>query len=333
VENAASALVGVAQLPDFQLTPASQMALGDLCLCAHARLRLARDPRTQWAGFTVGAHDGILTVTYLPKDMELAGEVERVLAGLDGVREIHATMATSTVLWVQETFDPQGEIFADLVEIANKWNAAVELVRFSPGNGAGLEADRPSAIPRQAPAVVAGIEDDSESEPRDAGNLRATVDELARLGRSGGARAVAGERGRLVASCCTTISYSLVVLGNLFLDKNPAARQRLTRELQDSLGSRMHVPVVTADELRKRYLFGAADVVRLGGYLALVIAVYFAVLTHQEPILELLAVGAAQGASLSRRLTAAAAVFLFAPLVAYAYGAVVRSLMKLIKME
>jgi len=330
-ENAAAALVGAAQLPDFQFTPASHLALEDLRLCAHARLRLARDARTEWAGFTVGAHDGIVTVTYLPKDMELAGEVERVLAGLDGAREVRATMATSTILWVQESFEPRSETFNDLVEIANKWNAAVELVRFDASTSEVPEPEAALALAGHAPAVIAGIEDDTEPEPRDAGGLRATLNELARAGRSGGARSVTGERSRLVASCCATVSYSLVVVGNLFLGKDPAAKQRLTRELQDLLESRMRVPVVTADELRKRYLFGTSDAIRLAGSAFLVAGLYVLVLTHQEPVLSFLAMG--EGASLPHRLAAAAAVFLFVPLVAYTYGTLVRSVMKLVKME
>jgi len=330
-ENAAAALVRAAQLPDFQFTPASELALTDLRLCAHARLRLAKDTRTEWASFTVGAHDGIVTVTYLPKDMELAGEVEGVLAGLEGAREVRATMATSTILWVQESFEPRGEVFTDLIEIANKWNAAVELVRFDPEGSEAPEPEAALALAGHHPAVVAGIEDDAETEPRDIGGLRATLDELARAGRSGGARSVAGERNRLVASCCATVSYSLVVLGNLFLGKDPAAKQRLTRELQDLFESRMRVPVVTADELRRRYLFGLSDAMRLAVSLLVVVGIYLLVLTHQQPILDFLAVG--EGASLLHRLAAAAAIFVFVPLVAYTYGTLVRSLMKLVKME
>lgn len=333
VDNAAAALVGMAQLPDFQMTPASRRAMADLRLSAHARLALARNPYTGRFGFSVGASNGVVTVTYLPHDMEVADDIGLVLGGLEGMAELRTTMASTTILWVQETFDPESEAFDEVVEIAAKWNAAVELVRFVPGvdTGAGARVGtRASPAPFRAEA---GIEDDeADAEVGDDGGLEVTLDKLAGLGRSGGARYVYGERSSLVASCCGTVPHSLVVVGNLFLGKEGGAKQRLTRELRDSLGSRMRVPVVTADELRSHYLFGRRDTVTLVTFLALVALTYWLVLTHQEPILRF-SFGEWSGGGTLVRLAVAATVFVFVPLVAYAYGGVAKSLMKLIKME
>jgi cytidylate kinase len=333
VGNAASALVSMAQLPDFQITPASKRALDELQLCAKARLLLARDEHTYRAGFSVKVHHGVLTVTYLPKDVEVADQVRRVLAPLAGVREVRSTMATTNILWVQEAFDPRSETFDEVVEIARKWNAAVELVRYAPsapGEPPAAAVGAPSAAVAE-PAAVAGIEDDVEDETPDAGGLKATLDELAKVGRSGGGRSVCGERAQLLASCCNSVPYSLVVLGNVFLDKGRAAKVRLTRELQDSIASRMKLPVVTADELRAHYLFGRRDLVRLVAFLVVVLALYGLVLANQERVLGLLAVGLS-GSPLARALVAVG-VFCFIPIIAFSYGTVARSVMKLIKME
>lgn len=331
VANAASALVSMAQLPDFQMTPASRRALDELYLCAKARLLLARDEHTFRAGFSVKIHDGVLTVTYLPKDVEVADDVARVLGPLEGVREIRSTMATTNILWVQEAFDPRSETFDEVVEIARKWNAAVELVRYAVGGATGEPA--PGAGPAAAAqrTAEAGIEDDVEEDVPDQGGLKATLDELAKVGRSGGGRSVSGERAHLLASCCNSVPYSLVVVGNLFLDKGRAAKVRLTRELQDSIGSRMRIPVVTADELRAHYLFGRRDLVRLVGFLALVAALYVVVFANQAQVLEFLSIGLT-GRPLAKALVAAA-VFLLSPIIAISYGTVARSVMKLIKME
>lgn len=330
VENAASALVGMAQLPDFQMTPASQRAMNDLHLAARARLWLARDERTASGAFSVTCHNRVVTVTYLPKDMEPAADIPRVLEVLEGAADVRATMAVTNILWIGEAFDPTSPTFGDLVEIAGKWNAAVELVHYAPGGAAEVPGAAEAAEPER-PAVMAGIEDDVEEGP-DVGNLRVTLDELARLGRSGGGRLVSGERADLFTSCCRTTGYSLVVLGSLFLAKGHAARLRLTRELQDALGSRMRVPVVTADELRSQYLFGRRDLVRLVGFLAMVVVLYALVFTRQERVLEFLFGGWAGGTT-PAKVAVALAVFLFVPVLAYAYGSVARSLMKLIKME
>lgn len=329
VENAACALVGMAQLPEFQMTPASRRAMEDLRLGAAARVRLARDPRTGRTSFGVGAHGGVVTVTYLPHDVAVADDIARVLEGLEGAEQVRATMAATTILWVQEAFDPHSETFRNVVEIAGKWDASVELVRFAAE--AGVPEPAAAALPAPAPAAEAGIEEEVE-EISDAGGVRATLDTLARLGKAGGARAVRGERSSLVASCCGAVPRSLVVIGNLFLGKDPAAKLRLTRELQDALASRMRIPVVTAEELRSQYLFGRRDLVRLVGFLAVVAALYAVVLTHQEPVLRFLFGSWSDGGTLPKVLVAAA-VFAFVPLVAYCYGTVARSLMKLIKME
>ncbi|MCG6954360.1 MAG: cytidylate kinase-like family protein [Gemmatimonadetes bacterium] len=332
VDNAASALVGMAQLPDFQVTPASQRAMDDLLLSATARLRLARDPRTNRFAFSVTAHEGIVNVTYLPHDMEVSEEVPRVLEGLPGMEQLQATMAATTILWVQEAFDATSETFRELTEIARKWNAAVELVRYVPSAEVG-QGPETGTLPSPArTAAIAGIEEDVDEEVVDDGGLKATLDGLAGLGRSGGGRFVRGERSSLVGACCTTVPHSLVVLGNLFLGKEPGTKLRLTRELQDSLGSRMRVPVVTAEELRSHYLFGPRDAFRLLGFLAVVAVVYAVVLTHEDAVLRFLA-GDWAGPGRLTMYVVAAAVFVFAPVVAYLYGTVARSLMKLLKME
>lgn len=331
VDNAAAALVAMAQLPDFQPTPASTRAMEDLRLGADARLRLARDPRTASCGFSVGAHDGLVTVTYLPHDAHVAEDIPRVLDGLECMRELRSTMAATTILWVQEAFDPASETFGEVVEIAQKWNAAVELVQYAAEANGGPEEVGELAAPRRA-HVVAGIEDDGEPEAHDVGGLRTTLDELARVGKSGGGRYVHGERRSLVASCCGTVPHSLVVLGNLFLGKDPGARLRMTRELRESIADRMRIPVVTTDELRKQYLFGRRDLVSLVGFLVVVVVVYVAVLTHQEAVLRFTLDGW-EGAGRFAHFVVAIAIFAFVPMVAYAYGSVARSVMKLIKME
>jgi hypothetical protein len=253
---------------------------------------------------------------------------------VEGVREVQATMAATTILWVQETFDPGSETFREVVEIAGKWNAAVELVRYVAGEEDEVEAasEAYSTPPPSRVVAPAGIEDDVEGDPVDDGGLKATLDELARLGRAGGGRYVCGVRGSLVATCCGTVGRSLVVVGNLFIGKDPAAKVRLTREMSETLGDRMRVPVVTVDELRTHYLFGSRDVLPMVGYLAFIVLLYLLVFTHQTEVLDFLLGTWAPGRA-STKYVVAVAVFGFVPLVAYAYGQVARSLMKLIKME
>ncbi len=61
---------------------------------------------------------------------------------------------------------------------------------------------------------------------------------------------------------------------------------------------------------------------------------YVLVLTHQEAVLRFTLEGWEGGGALARsRYVVAGVIFAFVPLVAFAYGSVARSVMKLIKME
>ncbi|MFH1485601.1 MAG: cytidylate kinase-like family protein [Chloroflexota bacterium] len=337
VENAASALTAVSQLPDFQMTPASQRAMADLWLAAQSRVALARHERTSKAKFKVRADAGVVTVTFLPQDSRYADFIPEALAPLADVSEVHATMATTNILWIQERFASASEAFQEVVDLATKWNAAVELLRLAPADAQQTDlADHSLAAPEPGASgeYNGGIEHDVEEASSDDGGVKSTLDELAAAGRSGGSRVVYGEAQDLLDSLARTRAYSLVVLGDLFLEKGHAARLRMTRELQRFVSDHIAAPVVGADELKAQYLFGRRDVARLGGFLALVAVVYFLVFykPNQLIILEFL-YGQWWGGGLLTKLVVAAAVFVFVPIIAHCYGTVAKSLMKLIKME
>jgi cytidylate kinase len=335
--NAAAALVNVAQLSDFQMTPASRRAMLNLRLAAKTRMLLARDERTWKADFKVRADNGVVTVSYLPQDAKLADAIPTVLKPLEGIKDILTTMATTNILWIQEAFDPASETFREVVEIAAKWQAAVQLIRLD-SEGAGRAERSEAGVPdRQSETAAAseprvyngGIEDDiDETELCEDGGLSKTVQELARLGRSGGGRVVCGGRQDLVNALERNVPYTLIVIGDVFLSRAHAARLRLARELRGFMNEHIKAPAVTADELKSQYLFGKRDLFRLFGFAALVLVIYLLVFTHQEAVLTFLV-----GTVWKAKVLAALAVFLFVPLVAYLYGNVAKSFLKLIKME
>jgi cytidylate kinase len=339
VENASAALTSIAQLPDFQMTPASRRAIEDLCLGAKARVLLARDEYTFRASFKVTSTDGVVTVTYLPQDARLADAIPRALEPLENYREIRVTMATSNILWIQEVFDPTSETFRNVVEIAAKWGAAVELTRLAPeeAEDTSTPGEFPEAldgtVPEPRPSIPqydGGIEDDvgGETALRESGGLKQTIEELARLGRSAGGREVRGYQTHLLESIDRSIPYTMVVVGDVFLSKGSAAQIRKARELRSFLADNMKTAVVAADELKTQFLFGKRDLFRLIGFLAVTVLIYFLVFTHQEQVLIFLS---REGHA--AKIVAAIAVFLLVPIVAYAYGTVSRSFLKLIKIE
>jgi hypothetical protein len=341
--------MNMAQLPDFQMTPASRRSMEDLRLAAKARTMLAQDERTHTASVKVRADGGVVNVTYLPQDAGLAQTIPEVCKDLPGARDIRVTMAMTNLLWIQEEFQPHSELYEEVVELATKWNAAVELIRPAP------EEESPAAEEGTLEKAVGeagrlasreydgGIEEDVGEEELANGGLKDTLDELARVGRSGGGRVVYGDPNQLVDTLDRSVPYTLVVLGDLFLSKGHAARLRATRDLRSFLGDRIKAPVVTADELGGQYFFGGRDILRTAVFLVLALAAYFLVFTYQEPVLGFLVhsgwyAEAVEDTFLSRfdwmsKLVVSLVVFLFVPFVAYSYGSVARAVLKLIKME
>jgi cytidylate kinase len=371
-ENAAASIVSVSQLPEFRQTPASRQALENLYLGARARLLLARDERISCNSLAVRANDGVLTISYLPQEWRCAEFIPEVLAELDGVREVRTTMASTNILWIQETFDAGSDSFREVVEIATKWNAAVEPIRLVSSGGenggdAGSVADSGHAdrrdrtgpieklqelSDRAGPAFVGreggaacgggaldrgaydgGVEDDDVDGPsEDDGGLARVVDELARAGRSGGGQVVRGGGQELLASIDRLSPYTLAVIGDVFLNKGPAARKRLTRDLRSLLSERLKKPVVTTDELKARYLFTGREAVKAGVYLVLMAALFVLVFTHQQPVMRFLAGAWGDGSTVDKAVVSLT-VFLIVPLAAHTYGSFAKILFKLIKME
>jgi cytidylate kinase len=339
VSNAAAALTAMAQLPDFQMTPASRKMMLDLGLGARCRLALADAERTCKARFKVHADAGMVTVSYLPHDAPSAEAVVEVVAAVDGVTQVRTTMATTNILWVQETFDPSSETFRDVVEIATKWNAAIELVRLGsdqdvdPGDLALPQGAAPEDLESQ-PATAGydgGIEDDVE-EPPDDGGVAPTLDEIALHGRSGGGHTVAGGARELLASLDRSTPYSLVVLGEVFKDRGHAARIRMKRELQSFLSDQIKAPVVVAEELKQQFLFGRRDIARALVCLAVTVVPFAWVFTHQPQVLRFLLGDWWAGSGLGH-VVVAAVVFTLVPIIAFAYGTLSKILLKLIGIE
>jgi hypothetical protein len=330
--NASSALCGLAELPDFRPTPASLKAMGAYCLAARARLKLALDDRTAEADFTVSANDGVITVTYMPRQSQSSQFITEVLADLPGVREVLATMADSNVLWIQERFDPRSENFSQINQVAQRWGAAIELLRFLPSEEIGMEPTEeapagPSTGNRKK-EYTGGIEDDLPTPPTvEDGGLGEAQEELVRQGRSGGSRLLQGNFQTLSSAISRNVNYSLVVIGDLFLAKSKAAQTRMLRDLKVYLSERIRVPVISSEELQEKYFVGGKKLIQFFAFMALVAGIFWGVFSHQTEILNFLQ--NYKGA----KFAAVVAVGLFAPIFAYFYGTIAHLFLKMIKFD
>jgi hypothetical protein len=346
--NASAMLCYMADMPDFRPTPASLKAVENRSLETRARKKLAMDPQTADADLKVRAENGVVTVTYMPRQPKIAEMIPKVLEGLEGCNELMCTMASTNILWIQERFHPYCETFQQINQIAQRWDAAIELMLFTVPpdledmfGGSYVEADQSLEDGAGPPADSAGgsaqgkeydggIEDDIEAESvQDEGGLLATIDELVSIGRSGGSRTIRGNFHAVLASIRRDVNYSLIVLGDLFLSKSHEVQTRMVREFGGYLAERAGVPVVTADELQKKYLVGKTQALKMLIYTAVVAAIYFLVFRFQEPLLSFL--GATEHAG--QRILRMAAIFLFIPVLAYLYSTVTNLFLKYLRFE
>jgi len=333
--NASALLCDTATLPDFRPTPASIKRLDDLYLAARAKLRLAADEHTRSLDLGVRAVGGVVTVTYMPRQEAAASSISQVLQGLEDCRENVCTMAETSLLWIQEAFDPQAESFKQVTRLAQRWGAAVELLRLVP-HAAEVPVTSADTVRKDAgppkpaeQAFTGGVEDDETEAPVEDGGLAATQEELVAIGRSAGGFTAYGGTHEIIEALENASHYSLVILGDLFLDKGAEARKRQTRELGLTIRDRLKAAVITVDELESRFMFGKKQAIKALGYAAALLCLYALVFNFQGPILNFL------GGELHAnwKWVGALAVVLFVPLVAYAYGTVTGLLLKLIDID
>lgn len=337
LSNAAAILCKMAELPDFQPTPASSKLLGDVHLAARAKLQLAADDRTAGADLQVQADNGVITVTYPPHQQPVSRHISQALGGLDGLREIQCTMAETNILWVQERFEPKSASFQEITHLAQRWGAAVELLRLIPPGESPAEVspqledatDHFFGRQKCVAAYDGGVEDDELETPLDDGGLDRTQEELVDQGRFGGRHTVCGGYGKILERIQGKGQYALVVIGDMFVSKSHSARTRQTRELALSIRDRLKAPVITADELKSRFLFGTQQAFTLVGFAVLTAFIYWLVLAHETPVFNFLSGPMHQ----QYKWLAPLAVFLFIPAVAYIYGTVSELLLKLIDID
>ena len=324
----------------IQLEPTSRCNLA--CpICARSYYDPARNPPGDMGADVlakVRAENGNVSVTYPPRQARKAEAIPAVLETVEGIRSLVCTVAVTSILYIQERFDPEAESFGHLLEISSKWNAAVEVVRLVSGDGGEAAPPDGSAAeeaPRPAGTQYDGgiLDDGAAADPYEAAgeDVAEVMNRLVRAGRAGGFQTVAGGAAELASALSRTGRYSLIVVGDVFLSKG-AASKRLKRDLMALLTDKFRVPVIGTEDLKARYLFGRKQLVSLAGSAALACLIYLVVFLCQEPILKFLSAGQT-GGTLLLEAVAAIVVALFIPIVAFSVGGFYQNLLKLLKVE
>ncbi len=337
LSHASDVLVNIATLPDYCTTTETRKAMENHHLTAKAKLRLSTDERTRRANFWVRAVAGTVTVTYMPGQKGIDHAIIDVLEQLEGCNKVQCTMAETNVLWVQERFHGVDENFQHINQIAQRWGAAVELLQIVPRSelacdecnaAAANEVGNPPADSKPA-AYTGGVEDDGPDVSNNDGGLGKVMEELVSIGRSGGGKTITGGSEEIIEAVKDATNCSLVVLGDIFLDKGREARKRQVRELSLNVRERYKVPVVTSEEIRSRFFFGPRQAVKLVTFALAAACIYAAVFMFQDVILNFLGGPMHQKA----KVISAICVVLFVPFVAYLYGTVTGLLLKLVGVD
>jgi len=174
-----------------------------------------------------------------------------------------------------------------------------------------------------------GVEDDDPLPVVNDGGLGSTMEELVNRGRSGGGQTVCGDYNTILERVRGGAKYALVVIGDMFLSKGQSTRTRRTRELAMSVRDRLKAPVITADEMKSRFLFGKRQAMTLLSFAVFVGLLYELIFTHQEKVLSFLSGPMHE----QTRWLAPLVVVLFIPLIAYLWGTVTGLALKLINID
>ena len=336
VNNAAEILRRMAQLPEYQPTATSTRMLKDLHLRAQAELRLLLDERTRDVDLKVQAEHQVVTVTYPPHHDAISEAITQVLADLKDCREIQCTMAETNILWVQERFKSESESFHQILHLAQRWGAAVELMRLISPEEATQDDETVDGLSpyqfgrRECPMEDdGGVEDDDPAAMVNDGGLGAAMETLIDRGRCGGGRTVCGGYDKILERVRGDGNYALVVVGDMFLSKGHSTRTRRTRELAMSIRDRLKAPVITMEELKSRFLFGKRQAVTLAGFGVILALIYILVFRNQEPVLTFLSGPIHQ----QMKWLAPIVVVLLVPTIAYLYGTMTDLILKLINID
>lgn len=335
VGGATTAMCSFAQLPEFQATPSSVKVLENLLLAARVRIALARDKRTWAAHFTVGAAAGHVTVSYLPRDEAVGRHASQAIEGVPGIHNLTCAMVASNIMWVQERFHATGPTFEAIVKAAHHWHAAVELVKLTHTSTSSSpeetnSADVDMAAPKPLPLfttrkVDGGIEEDA---PAADGELREIYGELNARGIAGSASRLSDDLRRIRSAIDPAIPYSLVVVGDVFLNQGHAARVRKQRELVSRFADVVRAPVINAEDLGQMVHTGWLDYAKMVALAAFVAAMFLLIFSHQEAVLEFFS-----PVTTGAKIAAAAVLLVFVPVFAAAYGTLTKAVLRLFHVE
>jgi len=269
-------------------------------------------------------------VTYSPLQLDNADIINEVLSQLDDAREMICTKADTNILWIQENFNVPDETYKDVLNLAGTWDAAVELIQFTPSDvEKQISSNNEPTLTRTESWRESGImEDDAGQQPQENGQISKVYEKLINDGYAGSKKIIEGSQKTLLNSINRAVSYRLVILDNLFISKGSEARTRMLQEWTNYFSDNLHVPVLSLKELHSKYKFGSKDFIKMTVFIFLTGLIFYSVFHFDNEIISFLS-----QEGLFRKILAAVSVFCFVPFFAYLYSSATKLFFKLIKLD
>jgi len=333
VFNAAAGLIRMADIPEFQTTPAMERSLDDLQLASRARYMLARDKRTEVAELEVVADSGTVQVRLSPLYAETASVVPDVLSGLEGCSNVKCTLAQGSIVWLQDRFEEAPPLCPYMARMARQWDASIELMRSVPTtkdeSGAVRIDERVELLERNE---TGGIQEDAGSMAEDAVediSQAHTKDELQRQQCVSSISTVYGGIDEIVSAIGKRDHCNLVVIGELRLAGSEAGQKRMYEQLRGRIADNLGLPVLSTGEIESQAKVSVKNWLVVGLQLLIVALVVGLVMHFQSSIISLFT----DEGYTSIRWLVIVCIMGFVPTFAYLYGTSTGTLFKVLKMK
>jgi len=334
INHAAEALAEMAKLEEFQLTEDARVVLQNIMLESESMFRLLTDTRTCKASLQVSANKGRVTVVGTPAESETLQHVSDVLADIGGVKEVSISIASSTLLLLQDRYIKHSASLRSVLKLAQRVDSAVYLMRLAhPDTTPGADFFDASSAHEEEEGVE--LTEASHPDPEhviDDGpgdELAACAEEFEACNRLAGLSTFYGSADWLLSHLQAHNDFKTIVLGDLFLHRPQATRIRLREHLRLLMSERLEIPILTTDEIEAQMQVKTADIFRLIGYLVGALGLVALLLWRQEQVVEWFL----RDHSFEFQLLVVAAVLTATPVFAFVYGSAVKTLLKVIRFE
>ncbi len=311
VDKVLETLVTRAKDPDNQLDDNIKQSLGDLYLASKAHFHLLQDQRTSQGKYIVTSDFGSIQITAEPRFSDSMAHAPDVLKGIEGIKDIHLTVAFDRILYIGERCDPNSEGFRNTIKMAQNRNWAVELVSMP----AALNERELIDETNNHNNSIIETELPTDSDNKNTG-LIFCLDRLREAECCGGSNHIFATPWSLVRILQRRLDYKLVVIGCMFRERPEAIRKRFIDNLKTLLTENVKIPIIEANEIEEKFKFTKKLIIKTLSLLAIAILIVTVVVLFYKLFIDTIA-------GYSPLLTKSLLVIIVmtvTPLFAYLYG-------------